>query len=200
MNYKNTILKDLPNETWVDAFGFDGIYEVSNLGRIKSVGRFVNIKNGQRWVKTRIRKQCLCADERLNCQFHLEGKWYSQNVSALIFLSFNPKVDYNIKTHCVMHIDKIQHNNILSNLIIEKISNSHSVNHLKKLLPHLKINNDKKRYDYLKLTHKECTKCKNKKVISVFEYGRNKCKNCRSQEKAKRYCENTKLLIKDVNV
>ena len=41
---------------WIDALGFDGIYEVSNYGRIKSLGRYVNIRNGQRWVKERIRK------------------------------------------------------------------------------------------------------------------------------------------------
>tara|TARA_R110000787_G_C13293782_1_gene433848 strand:- start:253 stop:813 length:561 start_codon:yes stop_codon:yes gene_type:complete len=185
MNYNNTILEDLPNEIWVDAFGFDGVYEVSNLGRIKSVGRFVNIRNGQRWVNTRIRKQCLVSDGRLTCTFNLEGNHYSQNVAALIFLSFNMKVNYNVKKHCVMHIDKVQSNNVLSNLIIEKISESHSINYVKKLLPHLKINNDKKRAEYLKLTHKICSKCKEEKVISLFEYGRNKCIVCRKIDKKK---------------
>lgn len=190
MNYKNTILEDLPNEIWVDAFGFDGVYEVSNLGRIKSVGRLVNIRNGQRWVKTRIRKQCLVSDGRLTCPFNLEGKYYSQNVAALIFLSFNPKADYNVKTHCVMHIDKVQHNNVLSNLIIEKKSKSHSVNHEKHLLPHLKINNDKRRSEYLKIKERKCKDCNTIKKIDMFRYGSKQCKGCRSLSQKQTYIKN----------
>ena len=35
--YNNLQLEDLPNEEWVDAFGYDGIYQVSSLGRVKSL-------------------------------------------------------------------------------------------------------------------------------------------------------------------
>ena len=185
--YKILDLEDLTNEVWIDAIGFDGVYEISNLGRIKSLGRYVNVRNGKRWVKQRIRKQSLSKDGRLTCPFNFEGVCYSQNVSALIFLSFNPNIPYNPKKQCVMHINKIKSDNRLSNLKVETICNSHKVNHIKKLLPHLKNNNDNARAKYLKLTHKNCYKCSKKKEIINFEYGRNKCISCRKIDKKESY-------------
>lgn len=191
MNYNKTTLEDLEGETWVDAFGFDGIYEVSNLGRIKSLGRYVNIRNGQRWVNERIRKQCLVSDGRLTCPLYSNGG-ESINVAAVIFLSFNLKVDYNVKTHCIMHIDKNQSNNELTNLKIEKISKSHTVNYEKKLLPHLKVNTDKMRSEYLKIKERKCRDCKEVKEIGLFRYGSKQCLGCRRLQQ-KEYYKNKKM-------
>ena len=148
MYHNKLSLNNLQNEKWIDALGFDGIYEVSNYGRIKSLGRYVNIRNGQRWVKERIRKQCLIHD-RMTCPLSMYGKKFSINVSAIIFLSWHPNISYNPKTHCVVHKDKVQSNNVLSNLKIDTITNSHKLNAKKGLLPHLKINNKKKHDDYM---------------------------------------------------
>tara|TARA_R110000782_G_scaffold265875_2_gene359922 strand:+ start:453 stop:1049 length:597 start_codon:yes stop_codon:yes gene_type:complete len=187
MMYHNKLsLNNLQNEKWIDALGFDGIYEVSNYGRIKSLGRYVNIRNGQRWVKERIRKQCLIYD-RMTCPLNMYGKKFSINVSAIIFLSWYPNISYNPKTHCVVHKDKVQSNNVLSNLKIDTITNSHKLNAKKGLLPHLEINNKKKSDDYNKLTHKICGKCHIKKKLQLFEYGRNKCRKCKSEAQKERY-------------
>ena len=43
---KNLQIEDLENEEWIDAIGFDGIYQVSNLGRVKTLGRWV--RNGSK--------------------------------------------------------------------------------------------------------------------------------------------------------
>lgn len=37
--YKNLSLTDLPNEEWRDVVGYEGLYQVSNLGRVKSLSR-----------------------------------------------------------------------------------------------------------------------------------------------------------------
>ena len=37
-------------EIWKDIEGYEGLYQVSNLGRVKSLKRFVNSKNGERTV------------------------------------------------------------------------------------------------------------------------------------------------------
>ncbi len=199
MSYKITTLEDLPNEVWVDVFGFDGLYEVSNLGRYKSLGRYVNIRNGQRWAKERVMKQCLVYDGRLTLKLSNNGS-VSINVAAIIFLSFNLKADYNVKTHCVMHIDKIQSNNVLSNLKIEKISKSHSINYSKGLLHHLTKNNRKRTEDYFKLTHKVCCVCSIKKAISCFEHGRNKCLGCRYLEKKENYRKSKGIVHKTTDL
>jgi hypothetical protein len=40
-HYKNLSLKDIPGEIWKDIEGFEGYYQVSNMGRVKSLEREV---------------------------------------------------------------------------------------------------------------------------------------------------------------
>ena len=44
LNTHSNIL-NLPDETWRDITGFEGYYQVSNLGRIKSLDRYVEYPN-----------------------------------------------------------------------------------------------------------------------------------------------------------
>lgn len=37
--YQNFSLEDFPNEEWRDVVGYEGLYQVSNLGRVKSLPR-----------------------------------------------------------------------------------------------------------------------------------------------------------------
>ena len=53
-NYKNLSLEDLPNEVWKDVVGYEGLYQVSNLGRVKSLQR---LDNKGRRINLSIRKQ-----------------------------------------------------------------------------------------------------------------------------------------------
>lgn len=49
--------EELEKEEWRDILGYEGIYQVSNLGRIKSLDRYVNrSRNGDALVKGRIMK------------------------------------------------------------------------------------------------------------------------------------------------
>jgi len=55
LNYK---IEDLDNEIWEDVLGYDGIYLVSNLGRIKSHQRDIDLGiKGIRTQPERIMKQ-----------------------------------------------------------------------------------------------------------------------------------------------
>lgn len=38
----------MPDEIWKPVVGYEGLYEVSNLGRVRSVGRVVTYRNGRR--------------------------------------------------------------------------------------------------------------------------------------------------------
>jgi len=174
----STSLEDLDNEIWVDIIGFDGIYNCSNMGRIKSIGRFVNIRNGQRWVKERIRKQVLSKDNRLTCPLSNNNINTSINVSQIIYLSFNPEFNLDISKYCVMHKNKIAFDNRLSNLEIKTISESHSVNFKKGLLPHLKEIHNKKTREYNLLTERECKCCNKTKPMPKFKRGYRTCRSC----------------------
>lgn len=48
--WKNLSLKDLPNEEWRDVIGYEGSYMVSNLGRVKSLDRYV-MNNGTKVLR-----------------------------------------------------------------------------------------------------------------------------------------------------
>ncbi len=180
-------LDDLENEEWIDAIGFDGIYQVSNLGRVKTLGRWVRNGRAERWVKERIRKLYTGKDGRITMIFNYENKKTSVNLPALIYFSFYPEKKYLDRTYCVAHINKIAYDNRLENLILIKVSDSHKINHIENLLPHLKKNSDKRKEDYLKLTHKVCKKCEEKKEIERFEFGRNTCLVCRGRSKKDDY-------------
>lgn len=174
----NPQLEDLDGEIWIDALGFDGIYEVSNLGRIKSLGRWVANGGSGRWVKEKIRRQAKSKDGRLTCPFSIGGIYYSQNPSALVYFSFNPDKYYSSDKNCITHKNKIPYDNRLENLMLDNFSNSHHINWEKGLLTHLKENNQKRTIEYNKLTERECKVCKETKPIKKFKHGCRKCLKC----------------------
>jgi hypothetical protein len=47
-------------EIWKDIKGYEGYYQISNLGRVKSLDRYVNAAYGKRFVKGSIRKSHVC--------------------------------------------------------------------------------------------------------------------------------------------
>ena len=202
MDYKNTSLKDLNNEVWISALGFDGVYEVSSVGRIKSLGRFVNIRNGQRWVEEKIRKQSLGKDGRLTCPLSQNNVQTSINVAAFIFYSFNIELQNDNINDEVYHKNKIQNDNRLCNLSYNKIKGkSYSISMELGNVKHLEEAR-KKHHKYTKetaiiknkrTTHRKCKSCSVLKEQKHFEiYGRNTCTSCRCVKKKEAYLRKTK--------
>jgi len=183
----STSLDNLENEEWIDALGFDGIYEVSNYGRVKTLAKWVSSGKSERLVKERIRKLHIGKDGRTTMLLYHNNIGTSVNLPALIFFSFNPNKEYLNNTFCIMHKNKIQYDNRLSNLELTTVSKSHKINHSFNLLPHLKIENEKRKLKYQNLTHKTCKKCNTEKSIEFFEFGRNTCLECRKSEKQQDY-------------
>lgn len=196
-NYKNLSLEDLPNEIWVDCIGYDGVYNVSNLGRIKSLERYVNGRNGgERLVKSRILKQNSIKSS-MGVQLNNEGIGVSYLVSGLIYRSF--KKDDPIKPlEVIMHIDKDYTNNSLCNLKIDSCKESTRQNFLKGKQTLEKVNvNLKKAIDrnlnfYSSRTHKTCYDCGRTLLISLFVVQHSQCKECynfKKKEQRKVYVE-----------
>src|SRR5450756_1674722 len=55
--YLNRSLKDLPGEYWIDIPGFEGEYEISSLGRVKSLRRWRGSGNNTGYYTTEIIRQ-----------------------------------------------------------------------------------------------------------------------------------------------
>jgi len=101
-------------EIWKDVKGYEGYYQISNLGRVKSLARKVYRKNGQIVNRSeRILKPYLMGDGYLSLCFRVENKISKQYVHRVVAKNFLEKPDY---ANCVNHIDGNKQNNKLSNL------------------------------------------------------------------------------------
>lgn len=96
-------------ETWKDIVGYENKYQVSNLGRIKTIPHYVSNHTGQILLKEHIskgyktKKGYLCIE--------LKGK--SLRVHRLVATAFLPKVKGKNQ---VNHIDGNKQNNRIDNL------------------------------------------------------------------------------------
>ena len=109
-------------EIWKDIEGYEGYYQVSNLGRVKSFPRFGTISS-ERILKLHLSKYgylsaCLCKD----------NKKVLKRVNRLVALAFIPNKNIFLE---VNHIDGNKLNNCVENL--EWCSNSENKVHAYKI-------------------------------------------------------------------
>lgn len=182
--HNNFDLEDLPNEKWVDAFGYDGIYEVSNLGRVKSLQREANTRWGTpRIVEEKILKQSIrkVKNGRIDGLIVSLGK--TKNSAKFIFQSFFPELDF-LKNECVMHINKDCLDNRIENL--KKVTRKKSkqtdmvksartiISTPKNLQKAVETNKD----FYDNRTHKQCSKCGKIDLVDKFAENISRCSKC----------------------
>ena len=72
--YENLSLEDMEGEVWKDVVGYEGLYQVSNLGRVKSLDRYVIISDIPRYRKSKIRVQMPSHNGYRRVQVSKEGK------------------------------------------------------------------------------------------------------------------------------
>lgn len=93
-------------EIWKPVKGYEGLYEVSNAGRIKSVC-------AGRWKTTIIRKLVVDKDGYLTVNLKSNGKYRCLKVHRIVAEAFISNPD---KLPQVNHIDENKQNNAVSNL------------------------------------------------------------------------------------
>lgn len=105
---------NIENEIWKEIPGYEGLYQVSNLGRVRTIERYVTEKNG----KTRIKKSIIrkfvvsnsgYAQVTLTCKYKMK----LCTVHRLVAITFLEKVSGK---NIVNHINGIKTDNSLSNL------------------------------------------------------------------------------------
>lgn len=101
-------------EIWKDIIGYEGLYQVSNYGRIKTVARDIVRRNGEPLhIKEIIRKAVVKSDGYVEVHLRKNGKGLSIKVHRLVAEAFIPN-PYNLPQ--VNHIDEDKTNNNVSNL------------------------------------------------------------------------------------
>jgi hypothetical protein len=96
-------------EVWKDIEGYENVYQVSNLGRVKSLERWVISNRGKRLVKERILKANITPNGYVVVALGIKNV---KNVHRLVLETFYP-ID---KKMDVMHLDNDKTNNNLDNL------------------------------------------------------------------------------------
>ncbi|MCP5006899.1 MAG: hypothetical protein GY941_23575 [Planctomycetes bacterium] len=108
--------KSTEKEIWKPVIGYENLYEVSDLGRIRSLERYVKIKNNKRRLKKeKILNRIPEQDGYHRIQLHLNGKCVNKYVHSLVMESF---VGPCPEGQQVMHLEHVKEsgNDRLSNL------------------------------------------------------------------------------------
>ena len=104
------------NELWLPVVGYEGFYEVSNQGRVRSLDREVRHSSGTgtRLWRGRILKQIPSTNGYRQVGCCREGKQRMERVHRLACIAFHgpcPSSDHNVD-----HIDENKQNNRANNL------------------------------------------------------------------------------------
>jgi len=101
----------METEIWKDVIGFEGLYQCSSEGRIKSLDRIVkNHHNSTKLIKGRIKKLYTKAPY-ITISLGKEGKYYYNSMHRIIYESFYGKTEKHID-----HINNDRHDNRICNL------------------------------------------------------------------------------------
>ncbi len=122
---KERFEEKIEGEIWMDVIGFEGMYQVSNIGRVKSLDRP---------MKSGVQKNCIRSGGLLKQQITQHGYYQAYlskhgltkgiTVHRLLALAFIPNPS---KKRAVNHKDGNKKNNNLSNL--EWVTDSENVRH-----------------------------------------------------------------------
>lgn len=132
-------------EIWKDVPGYEGLYHVSNLGRVKRlpyqlIGRTIGKKKEYiREFPERVMKATICANGYYRVTLSKDGKLYYKYIHRIVAETFIPNPD---SLPCINHKDENRTNNNVNNLewcsysynnsygnARYKFSKSYSINH-----------------------------------------------------------------------
>ena len=111
-------------EIWKDIIGFEGLYQISDYGNVKSCRRYVNSKFGKRVVNEKLLSLGRDKDGYLMAILCQDGIKKTVKIHRLVADAF---IDKSEGKNIVNHIDSNKSNNILSNL--ECVSNLENICH-----------------------------------------------------------------------
>ena len=116
------------NEIWKDIEGYDGAYQVSNMGRVKSVARLTTRLNQfgvhEYRIPEKVLRQRMGTSGYLCVNLHHDGKQVTEMIHRLVALHFCKGYADGMT---VNHIDEVKTNNRADNLewVTQKENNNH---------------------------------------------------------------------------
>ena len=172
-------------EEWRNVRGYEGLYQISNKGRIKSLDRYVkNSRKGNRLIKEKVLNPTDNGHGYKIIGLNYKGKRKNHYIHRLVAEAFIPN-PYNKK--CVNHIDYDRGNNNVDNL--EWCTTKENMQHSVERMSHPKKfsrTNTGERYIY---------KRKNSNVYRIVIHYK-EYSSCKTLEEA---IKKRDLLIKELN-
>lgn len=125
--FQNKSLTNIRNEKWKDIPGFEGIYQASSMGRVKSLDRIISHPRlKEQFVEGKILSQSIAENRNiktgvpmvdLRVSLSSEGAQYYYNTRRIIYITFvDPNLDYSKDELYIINKDGDGYNNRLSNL------------------------------------------------------------------------------------
>lgn len=100
-------------EVWKDIENFEGLYQISNLGRCRSLDRIIQRVKGKSFYKGKIIKPTICSNGYLSYILQKSGKRKSYLAHRLVAIHF---IDNTYNKKEVNHKDENIQNNEVNNL------------------------------------------------------------------------------------
>lgn len=135
--YQIFCLDDLENEVWKEIPDYDGYYQISNLGRIKSLERTIETKNGKfrhyksrilKPVKIRYKNNTIGEDiVELKVGIFYYGHCQNIRIGRTVYNLFVRDTNYKAENLQITHKDGNRFNNCANNLILQTISQKQKI-------------------------------------------------------------------------
>jgi hypothetical protein len=171
--YENLLLQNIKGEIWKNVPGYEGYYQVSNWGRVKSLGRTIpHPRLHSQFVKGRILKQKIVRDFNkhtgddmisLQVAFTVEGSSYYHNVRRLVFAAFKKKIDFKKDGLYVINKDGNGFNNNANNLVLVSKAEKQQRS----------INTGRQNFEYMKSVDRSDWKKNYSRRIAITQYSTN---------------------------
>lgn len=113
-------------EIWKPIIGFENLYMVSNIGRIKALSKWVKFGGRTRFIGEKILKLHYFSNGYAYIDLHKDGAYTRFRVHRLVADHFVPNLYPSTKS-TVNHIDENKTNNVASNL--EWVTPKENTNH-----------------------------------------------------------------------
>ena len=141
-------------EVWKDIIDYEGLYQVSNLGRVKSVDRIVNNDKKKYKLKGILLSKCISKKGYYIVSLCKNSKSKTFLVHRLVSNAF---IKNNLNKPCVNHIDGVKTNNKVSNLewCTYKENTQHALKNKLMNINHMYVINKKSYKDVYILYKKE---------------------------------------------
>lgn len=117
------------DEIWKDIKVYEGYYQISNFGNIRSLDRWINNNGTLVFRMGKILSPSKSGPGYLQIAFYVDGKIQKKYIHRLVMEAFNPTDNPELE---INHIDENKENNMITNL--EWVTHKENINKISKYI------------------------------------------------------------------